>query len=123
MATDYGTDVSTFAGFGCDLDPTFALITGPRVVAEQVARGLVDLLQGALNASMDDTAVRVIRAAVENLAVEDERVSSASAEVAFTFATKTLTCALRLGLIEGETFSLVLNISAVSVDMIIPGEA
>ena len=34
MATDYGIDVSTFP----DLDPTFGLISGPRVVAENVAR-------------------------------------------------------------------------------------
>ena len=34
MPTDFGSDISTFP----DLDPTFTLITGNRVVAEAIAR-------------------------------------------------------------------------------------
>lgn len=123
MATDYGTDVSTFTGFGCDLDPTFATISGPRVVVEQVARGLVDVLQGALNATMDAQAIRVVTAAVENTATQDERVLDATAIVTFNFNTKTLSVSVKLDLVEGEVFSLVLNVSAVSVDVIIGGDA
>lgn len=122
MPTDYGVDVSTFAGVGCDLDPTFGLISGPRVVLEQVARSLVGLVQGALNAAIDETALRVIQSTVNAKASEDERVLQATSTVSFNFNTQTLTVSVRLDLITDETFSLVMNVSAVTVDIILGGD-
>ena len=43
--------------------------------------------------------------------------------VTFNFNTKTLSVSVKLDLVEGEVFSLVLNVSAVSVDVIIGGDA
>lgn len=121
MATDYGTDISTFAGVGCDLDPTFALITGPRVVLEHVARGLVGELRGALNADVDNARLLVIKAACERVATDDERVLSAEAEVTFLLGQETAAVSVRVDLVEGETFTLVLQVSAVTADIVLQG--
>lgn len=121
MTTDYGTDVTTFAGVGCDLDPTFGLVSGPRVVAEHVARGLVGVLRSALNGEVDASTLRIVTAAVERVATEDERVLAASVVVTRAFTTSTLTASVQLDLIEDETFTLVLAVSAVGVEMILEG--
>ena len=111
--SDYGIDVSTFP----DLDATFALISGPRVVAENVARRWEVLLQGAINARMDAQGIRVLQAALRKEALDDERVLDADVRAAL--ASPVLTVSASLALLTGETFSLVLNASAVSVEVLI----
>lgn len=110
MSTDYGTDVSTYP----DLDATFAILSGPRVVAENVARRLEALLRGALNADFTAIAKSAVTAAIQAEAAEDERVLDATAVV--SHLDETLTASVSLTLIEGETFSLVLSVSAVTVE-------
>lgn len=117
--TDYGTDVATFAAVGCDLDPTFGLISGPRVVLEQVARGQIGPLRDALRASITDDQLRAVTQACERAANDDERVLSAETTVAFDFATETLEATTQLELVEGETFTLVLQINAVTTDLLL----
>lgn len=110
--TDYGTDVSTYP----DLDATFGLITGPRVVAECVARKLEVILHGALNADATPTSIRAIQVAIQSAATEDERVLDASAAVAHLG--EALTASVSLALIQGETFDLTLRISDVTVETV-----
>lgn len=111
--TDYGTDVSTYP----DLDATFGPITGPRVVAECVARRQEQVLRGALNADLSPRDLRVVQAAVRNAATDDERVEGASITVEL-LAGGVLRCATKLALVEGETFDFVLQISDVTVETI-----
>lgn len=91
---DLGTDVSTFP----DLDMSFALISGPRVVAEAIARRLGTPrggglfydptygydLRGYLNEAVPASQLGNIAAAVEQEALRDERVESCTANVTLT---------------------------------------
>lgn len=113
--TDYGTDVSTVP----DLDATFGLISGPRVVAENVARRVEEVLQGALNADLSTQELAVVRAAVAREAREDERVLDASAVVVLNAQTKTLTVTVSIEPIEGEAFDFVLAVSDVTTEILL----
>jgi hypothetical protein len=92
---DYGTDCSTFVREDgvADLDPTFALIDGVRVVAEQQARGLmtprgsmaddpdtVDLKEHE-SAQMTQRTLSALQTVIESNARQDERVASVEVEV------------------------------------------
>lgn len=111
--TDYGTDVSTYP----DLDATFGLITGPRVVAECVARFQEQVLRGVLNADLDPRELRVVQAAVRNSATNDERVQDAQVSVVL-LSDNSLRCSTKLVLVEGETFDFTLTISDVTVETV-----
>lgn len=111
--TDYGSDVSTYP----DLDATFGLITGPRVVAECVARFQEQVLRGALNADLGPRELRVVQAAVRNAATDDERVQDAQVSVVL-LSGGVLRCSTKLVLVEGETFDFVLAISDVTVETV-----
>lgn len=111
--TDYGSDVSTYP----DLDATFGDITGPVVVAECVARLQEQVLRGALNADLDPRELRVVQAAVRNVATDDERVQDAT--VSATLLTGgVLECVTRLVLVDGEVFAFTLRISDVTAETI-----
>lgn len=94
--SDFGSDVSTFlrADGLADLDPSFAVITGPQVVAESVARSLMTRrglmteapdrgidLQQLQSARLTPAALRQIHAVVEREVRADDRVLDASVEV------------------------------------------
>lgn len=125
--TDFGSDVSTFP----DLDPTFSPITGRRAVGEAIARRLETPrggglfynpaygydLRSAMNSAQSPSSLAAIAAAVENEAVQDERVSAATATVTLDNATNIMRVSLALETAEGP-FALVLAISAVSVDVL-----
>lgn len=113
MSTDYGTDISTYP----DLDATFGLISGPRVVAECVARRVEVLLHGALNADLNARELRVVQASVHSLATQDERVQDAEV-TASLLAGGLFQVKIKLSLVEDETFDLTLRISDVTVETI-----
>jgi len=108
MATDLGADISTYP----DLDPAYTLITGPRVVAEAVARRWVtprgglfyDLnygydLRQFLNAVITPGLASTIAVQCELEALKDERVLQAAVTVkqsAGQLATLTVNCLLTL---------------------------
>lgn len=117
--SDYGTDVSTYP----DLDATFGAISGPRTVAESVARSLETLLQTALNADLSPVDVAVISAACRREALRDERVIDANVTVTVLTASESIRVTAALDLIEGESFSLVLNVSAVTADLLLGADA
>lgn len=122
---DYGTDI--LVGFDAhgqpDLDPRFALVSGPRAVALAVARRLCttagDLpghpdyghnVGALLRARMTPQVLSALRQAVQLQAEADERVRAARVDV--TTATSGNQVALRLSvqltLTTGQTFRLVL---------------
>jgi cytochrome P450 len=95
-AADYGSDVSTFLRSDgiADLDPSFAVIRGPQVVAESVARSLMTRrglmteapdrgidLQQLQSARLSPQALRQLHAVIEREVRADDRVLDASVEV------------------------------------------
>ena len=118
MTTDYGTDVSTYP----DLDDTFASLTGPSVVAQHIARSLEDARYGVdlrqwLNDDFDRPRLTELRSAIETQCLADERVASAETTVEQPSMTA-LSITVQVSLLTGQTFSLVLSVSQVSVDLL-----
>ncbi len=128
MATDYGTDVSTYP----DLDPTFTVISGQQVVAQAIARRLetprtsladdpncgFDLRQ-QINAKWTRARLYEVKTGIEREALKDERVFSAACALSFTPATRALTATIELETMYGP-FDLVLSIDAVTVAILSP---
>lgn len=126
MATDFGVDVSCVE----DLDPAFELVTGPRAVAQAIARRLMtprgglfyagsygyDLRQH-LNGTIEPGDEFVIAQAIEAQAEQDERVRGASVTVSHEGLTELLRVRIVLVLDEGP-FDLVLGVSAVTVEIL-----
>lgn len=126
MATDYGTDVSTFP----DLDPSFTLISGPRVVIEAIARRLVtprgtmpgrpndgiDVRQW-LNDSVDAGTLARMHGAIESEIAKDERVQRAAVSLAFDAASRTLRITINVRLDDGP-FDLVLSVDRVTLSLL-----
>jgi hypothetical protein len=123
--TDYGTD------FACvdDLETTLVMSTGIRVVAEAIARRLqtpTGRLIGDANygynladwcgADVGPRDIDEIQAACSAEAEKDERVRSA--QTTATFASDVLTVSLVAVLITDEVFTLVLAVSAVTVEIL-----
>jgi hypothetical protein len=129
MATDYGTDISTFP----DLDGNFTLISGPRVVGEAIARRLstrrgalvaapgygVDL-RDWMNESIRLGSIDQLNRTVENECLQDERVFDAQASITFSAATQLMRVSVTLSLADRQ-FTLVLAVSATSLDIITAG--
>ncbi len=126
MASDYGIDVSCVD----DIDPTFGLVRGPTAVAQALARRFITPrgglhydgtygydLRSHLNASVDAGDEFLMASAVEAQCEQDERVSSASASVAYDAQTETLRVAIHADGDEGP-FELVLRVSAVTVEIL-----
>jgi len=126
----YGSDLSTFVDGVADLDPTFAIITGPRVVAEALARRFMQEA-GTLE---DDprygydlrqetgarlTAVRRVRIAAKIVAQcqEDPRVLSATVAELTSDTPGRFRVSVKVTLASGP-FDLVLSVSAVTVEIL-----
>jgi hypothetical protein len=129
-ASDYGADVSTFAGaLRNDLHPYLPLISGKRVVAEVVARrlltptGLLDYVpgggfdvRGLLNQGFTPAQFQAFSTQIATEAEADERVESAAVTITFAESTQTLTIRIVLRTAAGP-FTLVLNVSAFAVEL------
>ncbi len=124
--TDFGTDISTYP----DLDPSFALISGQRAVAECVARMLQTPrgsltyapergydVRALLGESITDSRLAQIKRGIEQEAMRDERVGSASASLTYTFASQALTVSLALDTADGP-FALVLGVTSASLTIL-----
>ena len=123
---DYGTDISTLP----DLDPTFTPISGPRVVAESLAR-IYTTPQGSdswhpdygrdlrrfLNARMDAATLARGQAEAEDGALTDERVKEVEALAAFEPLSGRLMLRVA-GLLEDGPFLLTLAIGDVSATIL-----
>lgn len=131
MATDYGTDISTFAGVGglVDIDPRFPLISGPRVPLEHVARRLMTMsgtLPGGQDGGFDLTTMAgkrmsavTIKRAEARIAAEaarDQRVRSAEARIEQVSQDR-FRVRVSVRLVDGP-FSLVLSVSSVTVELL-----
>jgi phage baseplate assembly protein W len=122
----YGVDTSAVP----DLDLLFVPQTGPRVLAEAIARRLstprgglfydpsygLDL-RDYLNAKFGRGDETRLRAAIANECIKDERILSADATVSLNVALQTLTLSLKLTTANGP-FSLTLAISAVTTTIL-----
>ena len=118
---DVGTDCSTYPR----LDPSFALISGPRVVLESVARRWSTSLGGGLfydptygfgtplllNAALTQQMLPGIAAQLESQALQDERVKACDVTLTFVSQTGALTIAGAVTLADGP-FSLVMTVDA-----------
>jgi len=132
MAVDYGTDISTYRDG--DLDRSFTLISGTRVLAEAIARRLETPrgaligdpnygtdIRGWLNKDFVDSEAALFRlkTAIEDEASKDERVIGAEATVLYDPAEKRLRITIA---IEGAAgpFDLVLAVSQVRLELLSP---
>jgi hypothetical protein len=124
--TDYGTDFSCTT----DLDTTLSTVSGPMVVVEAVVRRWstpTGALLGDPNYGFDlsaycnaDVAPRDIAQLVSSLNAEaekDERVLECTSS-AVLGSDDVLTVTANLTLLDGETFTLVLAVSAVTVELL-----
>lgn len=126
MATDFGSDISTFPDFDADFRP----LEGARAVGEAVARRLMTErgalpfdpeygtdIRRALNESLTPGAVAALQASIAAEAEKDERVERAEASVTLLHASSTLLVALKLTTSAGP-FDLVLRVSQLSIDLL-----
>jgi hypothetical protein len=129
--TEYGIDYSTFP----DLDPAFREVTGPRAVAEAVARYLLMPpgtlpydpaagfdLRGELSGGIDDGARMRIRAGVARQALRDERVEDVSVSVDLSGDGQKVRVRVAGTTAEGP-FTLTVAASGLDVAVLIGGES
>jgi hypothetical protein len=124
--TDYGSDLSTFADVQsgiADLDPTFAVISGPRVVIERIARKLMTPtgsmlragwgydLRAHLQDSMTAGSIGALQGIIQGQIEEEQEVESSAVAVTYSLETRTLTVTARIVLVTGETFDMVFTLT------------
>lgn len=123
MSVDFGQDVAVFP----DLDLTFAPLTGPRVVAEALARRLstprgtlpfsdnygLDL-RSWLNETIAPGRLGQLRRDLEAECLKDERVDSVASVAVLDAMQGALSIRLAITTAAGP-FSLVLGVTAVTV--------
>lgn len=118
---DFGSDISTFP----DLDPAFALRTGPHVVAEAVARRFITPrgslfwdpafgfdTRALLNDAIPASQLPTIASQLETEAMKDERVLGANVSVTQNFQQQTIAIKCELTLATGP-FAFTLTIGQV----------
>jgi hypothetical protein len=128
MATDFGTDVSVEP----DFDETWTPISGPQVLAERLVRRLTTPrgtlpfwpdegtdIREFVRDTIDQSVLFTLRQTLVNECEKDEQVSSADATASYNESTSTITAAVSVDAGDGP-FRLVLSISALSVDLLIP---
>lgn len=127
---DYGTDVSTVTSAGVlDLDPYFTLVSGQTAMAHAIARrlstplgGLIDDpdygfdLTALVNVPTDERTLFEARSECEAQCLLDERVNDATVTMDAEDGAPTVSVALELS--DGVTFTLVLAVSAVTVEIL-----
>jgi hypothetical protein len=127
----YGTDLSTYRGTTPDL--SFTRISGRRAVAEAVARrwsmrrgtlvtdedaGLD--LRDWLNAALSQADLYALASALKTEGERDERVAEVDVTVRLDPSTSVLTVIGAITPIDSDAFRLVLNVSAVTVEILEP---
>jgi hypothetical protein len=130
---DYGTDISTITPDGAvDLDEYFRVVSGADVVLHAIVKRLVtpygglldeedygfDLL-GLVNSSTSQRELNSAVAQIEAQCLQDERVSDATVEMSVVDGA----CQVKIlcTLTNDQTFSLVLGVSSVSIDVLEAG--
>ena len=130
MATSYGSDISTVTSGGViDLDPYFRVVTGAEAVAHAIARrltcprgGLIDDeeygfdLRELVNQPLTSSFSRDAAQEIEAQCLLDERVEAADVELSEEDGLLEVSVALTL--YDGVTFTLVLAVSAVTVEIL-----
>jgi len=121
-ATDYGSDLSTYADVSsgiADLDPTFAVIAGPRVVVERIARKLMTPtgsmlkagwgfdLRAILQASLTSAQLGQLRGIVSDQILGEPEVADAEVTINYTIQLKRLDIVGTVTLVSGAVFPLV----------------
>jgi hypothetical protein len=129
MATDFGTDVSTYP----DLDLSFAPISGQRVLAEAVMRRLetdrgtlvydTDYgigIRSWINESIGPSRIEELASLVTGECLSDERILSAEVAVSWVAATSSLRLTISLTPADGiaPPFQLLVAVSALSIDLL-----
>lgn len=119
----YGVTLTTFHDGEADIDPLGSLLSGPRVVAESVARrymtpvGFIPNygydLRSRLGARISNVGLARIREAMVTEAMKEEMVKSAAVQFESTSASYWRVRVV-LELITGQTFTAVLGIDQVS---------
>ena len=124
VATNYGSDISTWLGSVPDLDPTFSTISGARVVVESVARRWVTLNGGGLfydvsygndtrlllNSRMDASQYPGIAMQLEAEALKDERVRAIAVVLSFNPTAQLLSIRGTITLATG-TFAFIFQVN------------
>lgn len=136
MANDFGVDLTTWLSLTPDMDPTFTLISGARVVGESVARRWVTPVAGLfydesygfdtrllLNSRIDASMFPGISMQLEKEALKDERVQTCSVRLAFNAQTRVLSIHGSVTPFGDKTFALVLSFDQLSSNfsLIFPG--
>ena len=130
MATDFGTDVSTYVDG--DLDPYFMTIRGPRVVAEAIVRrwttpqgalffdpSFGQDIRALLSQAVSPASLFALRAMLVAQAEEDERVLHARVDVVLDAPTRRLLIRGEIVTADGP-FSLVVSIDQLSLELLSP---
>lgn len=125
--TDTGTDIRCVD----DLDPTFAIVTGERAIAQALARRLTtprgglfydgeygfDLRRYA-NSDFDASVAFRVSAAVEAECRKDERVADATADTTYDAATETMRVVVACLGRDGSRPRLTLSVDDVTVTIL-----
>lgn len=133
ISTDYGTDLSTYMDPSSgvpDLDPTFAIISGPRVVIERVARKLMTPtgsmlkagwgfdMRSVLQSSLTPAQIGQLRGIVSDQINQEPEVESCSVSIAYTIQGKRIDITGQVTLLTGVTFPLVYVVTPETVQPI-----
>lgn len=133
-AVDYGSDLSTYQNLQsgvADLDPTFAVIRGPRVVVERIARKLITPtgmmlkagwgydLRSFLQASPTTAEIGQLRGIVQDQIEQEPEVASVDVTIAYTLELRTLTITARVTLKTDVVFALVFTLVPGNVTFVI----
>ena len=130
MATDFGTDFSTFTASGTvDIDPRMPLIGGPELVLQVCARRLMTPsgffrrypdfgfdLRTKLGSRMSLVARIQLQNAIENELLKEERVKKCKAEMTEE-SPNNFKIRISITLAEGP-FTLVLQASSLTVEIL-----
>jgi hypothetical protein len=132
--TNYGSDLSTYANPAsgiADLDPTFTVISGPRVVVERIARKLMTPtgsmlkagwgfdLRSVLQSSLTSAQVNQLRGILQDQIEQEPEVDSVDLRIDYTLQLRRMDITGTLTLITGEEFPLVFIITPELVQPII----
>lgn len=129
LGSDFGTDVSTYKGN--DLDGTFTLIGGGRLLLEYVLRRLEadpgDLeevpdwgvgIYNQINGPMGPEDMRRLALRISSQLADDDRIQGADCVPSFNHQTRTLTLRIRVRPHNGRPLTLVLAIQDVNLTVL-----
>lgn len=128
-----GDDLGTDFDFMTDIKPSFVLASGLRNIANAIVRrlqtppGFFEVFGGdpnygydilsKLNASMSTSEIAEIEKNVKEQCERDERIKTADVSATYSMATSILNVEIALLLEDGVTFSLILHVSQLGVEV------